>query len=209
MHIPDGFLTANICAAAWGISLGGLWYCLKKTALVLKEKMIPLMGVMSAFIFAAQMLKFPVFAGTSSHLLGAVMAAILLGPYLAAIVLTSVLVIQCIIFQDGGLTTLGANILNMSFIGAIGGYFVYSIIRKILFGKNGIIIATAISAWLSVVMASIACAIELALSSSSPLRLAIAAMAGVHVLSGIGEAIITCLVISFILKVRPDLIYRP
>jgi len=169
--------------------------------------MIPLMGVMAAFIFAAQMLNFPVMGGTSGHLLGGVLAAVLLGPYAGAIVIAIVLTVQCIIFQDGGLTALGANIFNMSFIGAIGGYMLYSLIRKAINGKRGIMIASAVAAWISVVAASAVCAFELAFSGTSPLRVALPAMVGVHVLIGIGEAIITCLVIGFVLEARPDLIY--
>ncbi len=208
MHIPDGFLAVNTWVSAWLISVGGIGYCLKKTALVLKDRMVPLMGVMAAFIFAAQMLNFPVMGGTSGHLLGGVLAAVLLGPYAGAIVIAVVLTAQCLIFQDGGLTALGANIFNMSFLGAMGGYLIYNIIRKIIGDNKGIIIGTGISAWLSVVVASSAVAVELSISGTSPLRVALPAMAGVHALIGIGEAIITCLVIGFVLKVRPDLIYR-
>lgn len=207
MHIPDGFLAVNTWAPAWLISLGGIGYCLKRVALVLKDRMVPLMGVMAAFIFAAQMLNFPVMGGTSGHLLGGVLAAVLLGPYAGAIVIAVVLTAQCLIFQDGGLTALGANIFNMSFVGAMGGYFIYNIIRKIIGGNIGIIVGAAIAAWASVVVASSVCAVELAISGTSPLKVALPAMAGVHTLIGIGEAIITCLVISFVLKVRPDLIY--
>ena len=208
MHIPDGFLAANTWVPAWLISVGGLGFCLKKTAQTFKDRMVPLMGVMAAFIFAAQMLNFPVMAGTSGHLLGGVLAAVLLGPYAGAIVIALVLVVQCLIFQDGGLTALGANIFNMSFIGACGGYFVYNIIRKTVVNDMGIIIGAGFAAWLSVVAASSACAIELAISGTLPLTVALAAMAGVHALIGIGEAAITCLVVSFILKIRRDLIYN-
>lgn len=208
MHLPDGFLTPNTWIPAWLISIGGMGYCLKRTTLVLKDKVVPLMGVMSAFIFAVQMLNFPVIGGTSGHFLGGVLSAVLLGPYAGAIVLACVLIVQCFIFQDGGLTTLGANILNMSFVGTIGGYFIYSVIRKFLGANKGIIVATAIASWLSVIFSSSACAIELAISDTSPLKIVLPAMAGVHALIGIGEAVIASLVIGFVLKVRPDLIYR-
>jgi len=219
MHIPDGFLALNTWIPAWLVSAGGIGYCIRRASQTLKEKIVPLMGVMSAFIFAAQMLNFPVAGGTSGHFLGGVLAAILLGPYSAAIVIAVVLTAQCLIFQDGGLTALGANIFNMSFIGAIGGYLIYTGIRKLLksnsnflfkrnFDQRKLMISTAIAAWFSVVAASSVCAIELAISGTSPLSVALPAMAGVHVLIGIGEAIITCLVVSFVLKVRPDLIYR-
>lgn len=208
MHIPDGFLSANTWVPAWLISLGGIGYCLKRTAQLLKDRMVPMMGVMAAFIFAVQMLNFPVMGGTSGHLLGGVLAAVLLGPYAGAIVIAIVLTAQCLIFQDGGLTALGANIFNMSFLGAMGGYFIYNAIRRIIGDNKGIIIGTGIAAWTSVVVASAACAVELAISGTLPLRVALPAMVGVHAFIGIGEAIISCLVISFVLKVRPDLIYR-
>jgi cobalt/nickel transport system permease protein len=165
------------------------------------------MGIMSAFIFAAQMLNFPVAGGTSGHLLGGVLAAVLLGPYAGAIVISVVLTAQCLIFQDGGLTTLGANIFNMAIIGTIGGYLIYNVIHKFAKGKTGMVVAIAISAWLSVVLASSACAVELAISGTIPLSVALPAMAGIHSLIGLGEAVITCLVVSFVLGVRPDLIY--
>ena len=208
MHIPDGFLTANTWVPTWLISIGGIGYCLKRTSQILKDKMVALMGVMAAFIFAAQMLNFPVIGGTSGHLLGGVLAAVLLGPYAGAIVIAVVLVVQCLIFQDGGLTTLGANIFNMSFIGAMGGYIIYRIIRSVIKSNIGIIVGAGIASWLSVIVASSICAIELAISGTSPLNIALPAMAGVHALIGIGEAIITCLVVAFVLKVRPDLVYN-
>ncbi|OGW75690.1 MAG: cobalamin biosynthesis protein CbiM [Omnitrophica bacterium RBG_13_46_9] len=208
MHIPDGFLSANTWVPAWIISAGGLGFCLKKVGTVLKDKTVPLMGVVSAFVFAAQMLNFPVIGGTSGHLLGGVLAAVLLGPYAGAISIAVILTIQCIIFQDGGLTALGANIFNMSFIGTIGGFYAYKIIKSIVAGNTGILVSAAIAAWLSVVAASSGCAIELSLSGTSPLRVALPAMAGIHALIGIGESIITCMVVSFVLKVRPDLVYN-
>ena len=208
MHIPDGFLAVNTWAPAWLISVGGIGYCLKKTSLVLKDRMVPLMGVMAAFIFAAQMLNFPIAGGTSGHLLGAVLAAVLLGPFAGAIVIAVVLAVQCVVFQDGGLTALGANILNMSLFGAIGGYLIYNSLRKTIGKNKGIMIGVAIAAWASEVLAASFVAVELAISGTTPLKVTLPAMAGVHMLLGVGEAVLTCLVVSFILKVRPDLIYR-
>lgn len=208
MHIPDGFLTANTWGPAWIISMGSIWYFLRKTSLILKDKMVPLMGVMAAFIFAAQMLNFPVIGGTSGHLLGGVLAAVLLGPYAGALVIAIVLTVQCFIFQDGGLSALGANIVNMSIIGAYGGYYIYNIIRNMIKNNKGVFIGAGIASWCSVVLASIACALELAASGTVPLRTALPAMAGIHSLIGLGEAVITCLVIGFVLKLRPDLVYN-
>jgi cobalt/nickel transport system permease protein len=169
--------------------------------------MIPLMGIIAAFIFVAQMLNFPVLAGTSGHLLGGLLAAILLGPHGGAIILAVVLVVQCLVFQDGGITTLGANILNMSIVGSIGGYHVYKILRKIMPGRKGLYIGSALAAWLSIVIASAMCALQLAFSGISPLRIVLPAMVVVHIFIGIGEAIITTLIIKFVVTTRPDLIY--
>lgn len=207
MHIPDGFLAMNTWIPTWLISAAGIGYSIKAASQRLKEKFIPMMGVMSAFIFAAQMLNFPVAGGTSGHLLGGVLAAILLGPFSAAIVISVVLVVQCLVFQDGGITALGANIFNMSIIGAMGGYLVYRLISKIIKGNKGIIISAFVSAWFSVVIASAACALELAISGTSPFSIVFPAMVGIHAIIGVGEGIITLLVISFIIRVRPDLIY--
>lgn len=208
MHIPDGFLTANTWVPAWIISIGGIGYCIRKVGQLLKDRVIPLMGVMSAFIFAAQMLNFPVAGGTSGHLLGGVLAVVLVGPYAGAVVIAIVLIVQCLVFQDGGLTALGANIFNMSIVGSMGGYLIYNLVRKAIGSDRGIIIGAAIAAWLSVIAASSACAVELAISGTSPLKVALPAMALVHMLIGAGEAIVTYLVVAFVLKVRPDLIYN-
>jgi len=206
MHIPDGFLSPPVFISGWAVALGTLSYALKKTKKILKDKMIPLMGVMAAFIFAAQMLNFPVLGGTSGHLLGGVLAGVTLGPYAGCIVLSIVLIVQCLIFQDGGLTTLGTNILNMAVAGTIAGYYLYALLNKFIF-KKSMLVAVFIASWFSVVLASISCAFELAISGTSPLRIVLPAMVFVHIFIGIGEAIITTLVLSFILKVRPDLVW--
>lgn len=207
MHIPDGFLSPPVFASCWVAAIGAVSCCLKKTKEVLKDKMVPLMGVMAAFVFAGQMLNFPVLGGTSGHLLGGVLAAVTLGPYAGAVVLSLVLIVQCLVFQDGGLTALGANILNMAIVGTLLSYYLYAVLKKI-FQRANSLIAVFITSWFSVVMASICCAFELAASGVSPLRIALPAMLFVHIFIGIGEAVITTLVLSFILKVRPDLVYR-
>lgn len=207
MHIPDGFLSAGTWATAWVVSAGGLGACIRQASRQMKEKVVPLMGVMSAFVFAAQMLNFPVAGGTSGHFLGGVLAAVFLGPCAGAIVIAVVLMVQCLIFQDGGLTALGANIFNMSFVGAMGGYYIYRLCKG-MFGKSGGIAAVAVASWLSVILASSVCSLQLAVSGTSSLKVVLPAMLGVHALIGIGEAVITCLVYSFVLTVRPDLIYK-
>ena len=207
MHIPDGFLSTGTWISTWALSAGGLGLCISQTSKTLKDKVVPLMGVMSAFVFAAQMLNFPVAGGTSGHFLGGVLAAVLLGPCAGAIVIAVVLIVQCLIFQDGGLTALGANIFNMSFIGTMGGYLIYRFCNG-MFGKSAVLASVAIASWASVILASSACSLQLVISGTSPFKIVFPAMAGVHALIGIGEAVITCLVFSFVLKVRPDLVYK-
>jgi len=165
------------------------------------------MGMAAAFIFAAQMLNFPVLGGTSGHLLGGVLAAVLLGPYAGVIVISIVLIVQAFLFQDGGIAALGANIFNMAVIGTGLSYLVFAGIRNVLRGKAGLMIAVAAASWASVVMAATCCAFELAASGTAPLKVVLPAMAGIHALIGIGEALITTLIVGLIVKVRPDLIY--
>jgi cobalt/nickel transport system permease protein len=207
MHIPDGFVTTQIWAPAWLLSAGGLGYCLDRAKKEMQDRVVPLMGVMAAFIFAAQMVNFPVIGGTSGHLLGGLLASVLLGPFAGAIVIACVLVIQCLIFQDGGLTALGANIWNMALIGTIGGYGIYRLLRGRSDDHRRILFGTAVASWFSVMLASGTCALELAFSGASPLHIVLPAMLGIHVLIGIGEGVVTTLIVGFILKVRPDLLY--
>ena len=121
MHIPDGFLSNSVTLAAWAASAGGIGYSLKKASLEMKDRTIPLMGITAAFLFSAQMVNFPIGGGTSGHLLGGALAAILLGPFAGSVTLACVLVFQCLLFQDGGITALGANIFNMALGGTLGG----------------------------------------------------------------------------------------
>ncbi|MDD5258858.1 MAG: energy-coupling factor ABC transporter permease [bacterium] len=207
MHIPDGFLAPNAWVPTWAIAIGWISYCLKKTRSILNDKTIPLMGVMSAFIFAAQMVNFPIAGGTSGHLLGGVLAGVLLGPYTGSLVIAVVLSAQCLIFQDGGITALGANIVNMSLIGTGGGYLIYKLINSIWSGPAGKKIGVVTASWFSVLLAATACSLELAFSGTIPLKVVLAAMVGVHAVIGVGEAIITFLVWSYVMKVRADLLY--
>lgn len=209
MHIPDGFLSVKVWAPTWGISIGFLSIFIRKASAVFKDKMLPLTGVMAAFIFAAQMLNFPVGVGVSGHLLGGVLAAVLLGPWIGAVVITVVLIVQCFVFLDGGVTALGANIFNMAVVGSAGSFFIYKAVAAIFrYSKTGILTGAAVAAWLSVVISSLLCAFELGLSGVVPTATAVTAMGLVHSIIGIGESIITVLIISFILKVRPDLVYK-
>lgn len=207
MHIPDGFLNAATAAGAYVVSAGGVAYSLRRLAGKLGEKQIPMVGVMAAFIFAAQMLNFPVAGGTSGHLVGGALAAILLGPWTGLLIMTCVLLVQAIIFQDGGITALGANVLNMGIIAVFLGYYFYNITLKLFKGKAFAEAAGGfVAGWVSVFVAAVACAVELALSGTSPLSIALPAMAGIHALIGIGEGLITALVLGFVKATRPDLL---
>jgi cobalt/nickel transport system permease protein len=207
MHIPDGFLSNSINAATFVISAGACAYGVKRVNRNFGEKEVPLMGVTAAFIFAAQMLNFPIAGGTSGHFLGAVFSSVLLGPWASLLIMTIVLIVQCLGFADGGLTALGSNIFNMGVIGALGGYGIFFILYH-SFGKSRrtFFFALAVSSWLSIVMGASAAAVELALSGTSPLKITLPAMAGTHALIGIGEAIITTTALSLILRTRPDLV---
>jgi len=206
MHIPDGFVSAPVATVGCVVAAGCVAYAVRATNKKMGEKQIPLMGVLAAFIFAAQMLNFPVAGGTSGHFVGAALAAIFLGPWAGILVMTCVLVVQCLVFQDGGLFALGANIFNMGIVACFISYYVYR--GASLFGgqKRGKLVGGGLTAWLSVVIASVACAFELAISGTIPLGIALPAMAGVHALIGIGEGAITAAVLSLIMATRVDLL---
>lgn len=210
MHIPDGFLDAKTWGALWGISGGTTAYALYKVKDRLNDVKIPLLGITAAFIFAAQMLNFPVAGGTSGHFLGAVLACVLLGPWEGMLTLVVVLGVQCFFFADGGLTALGANIFNMAIIGGLVSYALLRLAEKPLANrvnkKAALLSCTGVFAWLSMVMASAACAVELAISGVVPFNVAFPAMVGVHGLIGIGEAFITVVVVAVVLQTRPDLV---
>jgi len=206
LHIPDGFLSAPVALVGWVLSVAAIAYALRQTRGQLGDKQIPLMGVLAAFIFAAQAINFPVAGGTSGHLLGGTLAAIIMGPWAAVLIMTAVITTQALVFQDGGLVALGFNILNMGIITAFAGHLIYSWIRRSMGeGRNSLIVAGAVGAWVSVMLGATATAIELAVSGTSPLGLALPAMAGVHALIGLGEAVITVGALLFIYTTRPDL----
>jgi cobalt/nickel transport system permease protein len=209
MHIPDGFINAGVSAAAGVVSAGGIAVSVKKAGETLEDKQAPLAGLVAAFIFAVQMLNFPVAAGTSGHLIGGVLAAVLVGPWAGAICLTLVLFVQAL-FADGGLSALGLNVLNMAIVAGMGGYAVFAAIRRVLpKTKAAVVGASAVAAFLSVPMAAIAFVVEYALGGVGNVSLGavLAAMVGVHALIGIGEAVITALAVSAVIAVRPDLVY--
>jgi cobalt/nickel transport system permease protein len=207
MHIPDGFLSPAVAVVLWLIAVGVVAVSLRRADRQLGERQVPIMGALAACIFAGQMLNFTVAGGTSGHLLGATLAAIVLGPWAATLVLTAVVSLQALLFQDGGLVVLGANIFNMAVVGVWVGYATYRTVL-LLAGKRswGILAAGVVAAWLSIVMAALACALELALSGTSPAALVIPAMGGIHMVIGAGEALITAGALTFLYAVRRDLL---
>lgn len=207
LHIPDGFLSTPVSIVGWVLLVAAVAYALRQTRGQLGDRQIPLMGVLAAFIFAAQAINFPVAGGTSGHLLGGALAAVIMGPWAAVLIMTSVIAIQGLIFQDGGLLVMGWNILNMGVLTAFTGYFIYALVRRLLGeGRNSLLMAGAIGAWLSVMVGAIATALQLAISGTSPLGIALPAMAGVHALIGLGEAVITVGALTFIYATRRDLL---
>jgi cobalt/nickel transport system permease protein len=207
VHIPDACLSAPVYAAGYAVSGAVCALAVARANRNLGEKEVPLLGMTAAFVFAVQTLNFPVAGGTSGHFLGATLAAVLLGPLNACLVMAVVLLIQCLGFGDGGLTALGANLFNMGIVGAVGGWLLFRALRAILpRSRWGFLASAGAASWVAVVVASAICAGELAWSGTYPLRVALPAMAGVHALIGIGEAVITIAALSSVLAVRPDLV---
>jgi cobalt/nickel transport system permease protein len=207
LHIPDGFLSPGVYIICWAITVVTVGLALRRTGREMGERQIPLMGVLAAFIFAAQMLNFPVAGGTSGHLIGGALAAILLGPWAAILVMTSVVGLQALLFQDGGLLVLGANILNMGVISSVVGYATFTALKRVVSDERlGTLVGGLTAAWLSVVLAAMATVLQLAFSGTSAFGVAMPAMLGVHVLIGIGEGLITAGALAFVLATRRDLL---
>jgi cobalt/nickel transport system permease protein len=200
MHIPDGYLDWWICVAMYVISAIVIGYSIKKVRGSMDGQHIPLIGVVAAGIFAAQMLNWPIVGGTSAHFVGGALAAILLGPYAATLAMTSVLVVQCLVFGDGGITTLGANIFNMAIVDVFVGYAVYNALKK-----HGAI-APFLAGWLGIWLAAIACGVEIGISSTFAYKIGITVptMAIWHGVLGIIEGIATMGVVSYIRVHHPE-----
>jgi cobalt/nickel transport system permease protein len=211
MHLPDGFLAPQLALALWaltalivGISLRRLAASRNATAAAGRPI---LMGLVGAFIFAAQMFNFPVAAGTSGHLLGGVLAGYLLGPWAGTIVMTTVIGVQALLFQDGGLLALGANIFNMGIIGTLGGTLIARALAVALGdGRSARIAAAGVAGWISVMAGAGITALQLGLSGTTDISVGLPAMLGVHVLIGVGEALITIAALTFIATTAPDLL---
>jgi cobalt/nickel transport system permease protein len=204
MHIPDNFLSFTVSLICWAITIITLGIAISRTNKSLGQRQVPLMGVMAAFIFAAQMINFPVLGGTSGHLLGGVLAAITLGPWAGMLVMTAVIAVQGLLFQDGGLVVMGANILNMGLLTCAVGYGLY---RSVIGSNRTVKLAViGIAAWLSVMAGALFTALEIWLSGNAHLQVIVPAMLFVHAFIGLGEALITVAAVLFIMRSRPDLL---
>jgi cobalt/nickel transport system permease protein len=206
MHIPDGFLDSKVALGTAAIAVIGVGVALRQLERTLPPRKVPLLGLGAAFVFAAQMLNFPIGGGTSGHLIGSVLITVLLGPAAAAVVLTAVLLMQCFLFADGGITALGANIVNMAIVAPVVGSAVLSACRRWIRGQHGLVVGAAFAAWCSVIVASATCAGQLALSGTVAANVGFSAMLSVHAVIGIGEGLITALVVVALLRARPDLL---
>lgn len=207
MHIPNGFLSVPVSIVLWVVSAAVIAYALRRVNAELGERQVPLMGVLAAVIFAGQMLNFSVTGGTSGHLMGAALAAIVLGPWAAIVVMTCVVGVQALLFQDGGLLALGGNIFNMGIIGVMVAWPVYRFVQNLAKGQPwGMFVGGGVAAWLSIVLASLAVALQLWISGTSPADVALPAMGGIHMLIGLGEALITVGALAFIYAARRDLL---
>lgn len=210
MHIPDGYIDLPTSLGAATLAGVGVGVALRRARRLDVEGQAPLTGLVAAFVFAAQMLNFPVASGTSGHLLGGALAAILVGPWLGALAVTVVLVVQCLLFADGGVSALGLNVLNMAVLPAFGGYALFWLIRRALPATRiGVLVAVGLTAVVSVLAAAVAFTIEYALggNDAAPLGTVAAAMLSAHALIGIGEAAISVLTVSAVLASRPDLVW--
>ncbi|MEU7970161.1 energy-coupling factor ABC transporter permease [Streptomyces sp. NPDC049097] len=210
MHVPDGFINAPTSAATGVLAAGALAVSLKGARRELDERTAPLAGLVAAFIFAVQMLNFPVAAGTSGHLLGGALAAILVGPFTGVLCVSVVLLMQGILFADGGLTALGVNITDMAIVTTVVAYAVFRALVKILpRTRRSVTVASFVAALLSVPAAAVAFTLIYAVGGTTDVSIGkvATAMIGVHVLIGLGEAVITALTVGAVIAVRPDLVY--
>lgn len=205
MHIPDGFIDVKTAAVTAGLSAAGVGLALSQVKRQLPPRKVPMLGLSAAFLFAAQMVNFPVAAGTSGHLIGGALVTALLGPAAAIVVVTAVLIVQCFLFADGGVVALGANVFNMAILGAGGSALVLAAVKRLLPGERGLITGVAFAGWCSVLFAALGCAGQLAWSGTVSWKAAFPAMTLTHIIIGIGEGVITALVFLFVQRTRPDI----
>jgi cobalt/nickel transport system permease protein len=210
VHAPDGFIDVPTSAVLGLVAAGGIAVSIRRAGQVMDERSVPMAGLTSAFVFAAQMVNFPVAGGTSGHLLGGVLAGVLVGPWLGALCVSVVLIVQALLFADGGLTALGLNVFTMALVSTWGGYGLFLGVRRLLPKRPAsITIAAGIAASLGVVLASMAFSLAYAVGGTGDAAIGTvtASMIGVHVLIGIGEGVITGLTVGAVMASRPDLVW--
>ncbi|MEU8382902.1 energy-coupling factor ABC transporter permease [Streptosporangium sp. NPDC048865] len=209
MHVPDGFFNAAVSVSAGVVAAAGVAVCLRGARRELDDRTAPMAGLVAAFIFAVQMLNFPVAAGTSGHLLGGALAAILVGPYTAVLCVAVVLLVQGFFFADGGLTALGVNITLMGLVAVLAGWGVFRLITRSVRNRGAVVAAAFVAALVSVPASALAFTLLFWIGGTAPIEIGAvaAAMGGVHVLIGVGEGLITAVTVSTVLAVRPDLVY--
>lgn len=209
MHIPDGFIDTPVSLVALGASAGAVGYALKKTRGQFEDAVAPMAGLAAVFIFAAQMVNFPIAAGTSGHLIGGALAAILIGPYAGILAMTVVIALQAIIFADGGITALGLNLFNLSVLSVIAGWFVFRLILRTLPSRTGVLVGAFVGGFVNVLAAVAGFVIQFAFGGVGLVELSqvTTAMFSVHTLIGLAEGAITMLVVASVLSTRPDLVW--
>ena len=212
MHIANGIINGPVSTVFGAVAAAGLAVCLWRSRADLDDRLPPLAGLVAAFIFAVQMLSFWVLPGVSGHLLGGALAVILVGPWVGALCVSTVLIVQCVLFADGGLTALGLNITNMALLGTAAGYvLVAGLVRVLPRTRRGLAVNAFVASVVSVVVAAQGFVLQYWLGGTTELSLATiaATMAGVHTLIGIGEGLITATTVVTVARVRPDLVYAP
>ncbi|MEU8104468.1 energy-coupling factor ABC transporter permease [Nonomuraea muscovyensis] len=209
MHVPDGFFDAAVSVSAGAVAAAGVAVCLRGARRELDDRTAPMAGLVAAFIFAVQMLNFPIAAGTSGHLMGGALAAILVGPYTGVLCLAVVLIVQSVFFADGGLTALGVNITIMGIVGVLVGWGVFRLVTRVARSKGAITAAAFLAALISVPVSALVFTLLFWIGGTAPIEVGTvaAAMGGVHVLIGVGEGVITALTVGAVLAVRPDLVH--
>lgn len=210
MHIPDGFINAGLSVTAGVGAAGGFGFALRQVRRYLTDRLVPLAALVAAFVFVAQMVNFPVLPGMSGHLIGGVLAAVLIGPAAGYVVISIVLIVQAFLFADGGLSALGLNIINLAGVACVGGYFVFRAIVRLMSSHRGVAIAAGLAAFISVPMAALAFAGEFAIggtAESVSMSSVMWALVGTHALIGVGEGVITFFVVLAVVQARPDLVY--
>lgn len=210
MHVPDGFFDATTSIGTGAVSAGAIAVGLRRSADELSDRLAPMAGLVAAFIFALQLLNFPVASGTSGHLLGGALAAVLVGPWVGLVCVSIVLLVQALVFADGGLTAYGINVILVAIVPAFVGYATYRLVRALLPANRGsVVAASALGAFVSVPIAAAVFSVLFAFGGSVDLEFSsvLTAMVGTHLLIGLGEAAITAAIVSAVVSTRPDLVH--